>query len=224
MLKLDHIKKCCKKTEVLSDVNYIFNKGQLYPILGGVGSGRTTLFECICGDMSIDEGKIETRSKATIYYVAKQSVLPMYITGYEFLSMLCDMSKEDIEPDGFFEQVGMSVEVRDKLIADYTFEEKKLLQLAAFLIQKPYVILFDEPFDYCSEEYVDKYIEVLNTMKDEHIILISTGLLDIARKISEDTVVLNNGELNLISKETMEIPEIRQAVLDILGEADNEII
>ena len=36
--------------------------------------------------------------------------------------------------------------------------------------------------------------------------------------------VLNNGEFNHIDKKTMEIPEIRKAVLDILGETDNEII
>ena len=34
----------------------------------------------------------------------------------------------------------------------------------------------------------------------------------------------NNGEFNHIDKETMAIPEIRKAVLDILGEADNEIV
>jgi ABC-2 type transport system ATP-binding protein len=58
-------------------------------------------------------------------------------------------------------------------------------------------------------------------MKEEHIILVSTGMLEIARKISPDVVVLNNGELNFVSKDTMAIPEIRQAVLAILGEADN---
>ena len=61
-------------------------------------------------------------------------------------------------------------------------------------------------------------------MKDNHIIIISTGLLKISEKISKDTVILNNGELNLVSKDTMAIPEIRHAVLDILGEAENEII
>ena len=61
-------------------------------------------------------------------------------------------------------------------------------------------------------------------MKDNHVIIISTGLLKISEKISKDTVILNNGELNLVSKDTMAIPEIRHAVLDILGEAENEII
>lgn len=43
MLHLNHLKKSFGKTEVLTDVEYIFNKGRIYPILGGPGAGRTTL-------------------------------------------------------------------------------------------------------------------------------------------------------------------------------------
>ena len=52
MLKLSHIKKSYKKNEVLTDISFTFEEGQIYPILGGPGAGRTTLFECICGDIS----------------------------------------------------------------------------------------------------------------------------------------------------------------------------
>ena len=224
MLHLSHLKKSFGKTEILTDVEYIFNKGGIYPILGGPGAGRTTLFECIAGDISLDSGEVKTQEKSTLFFAAKQSVLPMLITGYQFISMLCDMNKNSEEPEYYFEKVKLSKEVRDKHIGNYSFEEKKRLQLAAFLIQKPYVMMFDEALDYCTEEYIDDMLDILNEVKDEHIILISTGLLDIAHRISQDVVVLNNGELNLISYETMQIPEIKKAVLDILGEADNEII
>lgn len=225
MLQLSHVKKIYKKSEVLSDINYTFNEGKIYPILGGAGAGRTTLFECICGDISIDAGEIVcSRAKGTIFLAAKQSVLPMYITGFEFIDMLCELSSEDLRPEGFFDRVELSLQVQNKLICDYSFEEKKMIQLAAFLVQKPYVMLFDEPLDYCSETYIDKFLEVLNSMKDEHIILVSTGLFEMAKRISDDAIVLNNGELNAVSRDTMEIPEIRQAILDILGEADNEIL
>ena len=179
MLKLSHIKKSYKKNEVLTDISFTFEEGQIYPILGGPGAGRTTLFECICGDISVDDGSIVTIDKCKYFYAAKQSVLPVYITGYEFISMLCDMERDDPEPEDIFDRIGFSVAKRDELIADYTFEEKKLLQLACILVIRPYV---------------------------------------------EDTLVLNNGEFNHIDKKTMEIPEIRKAVLDILGETDNEII
>lgn len=224
MLKLSHIKKSYKKNEVLTDISFTFEVGQIYPILGGPGAGRTTLFECICGDISVDDGSIVTIDKCKFFYAAKQSVLPVYITGYEFISMLCDMERDDPEPEDIFDRIGFSVAKRDELIADYTFEEKKLLQLACILVIRPYVVLFDEPLDYCSEEYINKFIEVINTIKEGRIILISTGLLEISKRISEDTLVLNNGEFNHIDKKTMEIPEIRKAVLDILGETDNEII
>jgi ABC-2 type transport system ATP-binding protein len=218
------MKKMYNKTAVLEDVNYMFNKGQLYPILGGNGCGRTTLFECICGDLAIDEGEIKTKEKSTIFLAAKQSILPMYVTGYEYIQFLCELNAHENEPEYYLEQVHMSEKSREEMICDYSFEDKKRLQLAAFLIQKPYIIMFDEPLDYCSEDYIKEFIEVLNTMKDEHIILISTGLLEIAQRISKDVVVLNNKELNMVSEDMMAMPEIKRAILDILEEADNEVI
>lgn len=224
MLKLSHIKKGYNKKDVLIDVDYTFQEGNIYSLLGGAGAGRTTLFECICGDVPVDEGAIEIPSKAKIFYASKQSILPVYITGYEFISMLCDISDENIKPEAVFEKVGFSIGQRDKLIVDYTFEEKKLLQLASIYVINPYIILFDEPLDYCDNEYIEKFIEVINSVKSGRIVIISSSLLEISLRISPDTIVLNNGEFNYIDKQTMAIPEIRKAVLDILGEADNEIV
>lgn len=224
MLKLSHIKKGYNKKDVLIDVDYTFQEGNIYSLLGGAGAGRTTLFECICGDVPVDEGTIEISPKAKIFYASKQSILPVYITGYEFISMLCDISDENIKPEAVFEKVGFSIGQRDKLIVDYTFEEKKLLQLASIFVINPYIILFDEPLDYCDNEYIEKFIEVINSVKSGRIVIVSSGLLEISLRISPDTIVLNNGEFNYIDKQTMAIPEIRKAVLDILGEADNEIV
>ena len=212
MLHLNHLKKSFGKNEILTDIEYTFEEGNIYPVLGGAGAGRTTLFECIAGDIAVDSGTVETKEKCTLFFAAKQSVLPMLITGYQFISMLCDMNKNSEKPEYYLDKVKLTGLIRDRHIADYSFEEKKRLQLAAFLIQKPYVMMFDEA------------LSVLNEYKNDHIILISTGLLDIAHRISKDVLVLNNGELNPISHETMQIPEIKEAVLDILGEADNEII
>ncbi len=220
MLQLSHLKKTYNKTEVLSDIDYIFEPGRLYPLLGGIGSGRTTLFECICEDLSVDSGEIKTLAKRDICLAARQSLLPMYLTGYEFVQYLCDLQKDKKEPAAYLEWVGLSEEMQNTLICEYSFENKKRLQLAAFLIQRPYVMMFDEPLDYCSDEYIDCFLQVLDTVKDEHIILISTGLLDIARRIGKELVVLNNGELNTVTDEMLDIPEIRQAILDILGESE----
>lgn len=223
MLRLNHIKKSYNKTEVLSDVNYTFEEGRLYPILGGAGSGRTTLFECMCEDLSLDSGSIELPDKVNVFFAAKQSILPMYITGYEFIKFLCELNKNSEKPDIYFERVEFDETLKNTLICDYSFENKKRLQLAAFLVQKPYVIIFDEALDYCSQEYVDMFLRVLNQEKDKHIIIISTGQLGTALSISDNILVLSNGEFNEVSRELLEVPEVHKAIMDILGESDNDI-
>ncbi len=219
MLKLNHVKKIYDKQEILTDVDYTFEQGKIYPILGGTGAGRTTLFECISGDIPIDGGSIESGSKRESFYAAKQSVLPMYISGYEFISLLCLFKKKE-NVDGYLDSVKLSEEVRNDLICNYSFEDKKRLQLAAFLVQRPYVIMFDEPLDFCSEEYIDTFLDVLSSECSEHVVLISTSVLSVAQRIAPDVLVLNNGELNEVTAEMINIPEINNAILDILGDLE----
>ncbi|HBV46352.1 MAG TPA: ABC transporter ATP-binding protein, partial [Eubacterium sp.] len=56
MLHLNHLKKSFGKNEILTDIEYTFEEGNIYPVLGGAGAGRTTLFECIAGDIPVDSG------------------------------------------------------------------------------------------------------------------------------------------------------------------------
>ena len=185
MLQIHHLKKSYnKKTEVLSDIDYTFEEGRVYPVLGGIGSGRTTLFDCLSGDLPVDAG-------------------------------------EPVPADEFLDKVGMEENAKDTLICELSFEDKKRVQLAAFLVQKPYVILFDEPFDYCSENYIRTFLQVLQTVKENHIILISTGLLEIAKQISNEILLLHNGRFEVVPSETLQVQELRRAVLDIIGEADH---
>ena len=142
MLQLEHVKKSYDKKEVLTDVTYTFEEGKVYSLLGGAGAGRTTLLECICGDLSIDDGTIVTKEKEDIFLASKQSILPMYISGNEFIHYLCELQKQAREPEYYLERVGLDEKIRSRMICEYTFEEKKRIQLAAYLVQKPYVIMF----------------------------------------------------------------------------------
>ena len=83
-----------------------------------------------------------------------------------------------------------------------------------------YVGLFDEPLDFCSDDYIDTFLHVLSSECQNHVVLISTGVLPVALRISSDVLILNNGELNEISEEMINIPEINNAILDILGDLE----
>lgn len=220
MLQLNHIKKSYDKKEVLSDVNYTFEEGHIYPLLGAAGAGRTTLFECICEDLTIDEGNIVTKEKQNIFFAAKQSILPMFISGKKFVHVAANLKNDKTNVQEYLLRVGLSRDKWDKLICDYSFEDKKRLQLAAFLSQKPYIIMFDEPLDYCDEDYIETFLKILEEEKKDHIIIISTSLLSMARRIAKDILVLNSGEIYEIPENMIDVPEIANALSDILGEIE----
>ena len=220
MLQLNHIKKSYDKKEVLSDINYTFEEGHIYPLLGAAGAGRTTLFECICEDLTIDEGNIVTKEKQNIFFAAKQSILPMFISGKKFVHVAANLKNDKTNVQEYLLRVGLSRDKWDKLICDYSFEDKKRLQLAASLSQKPYIIMFDEPLDYCDEDYIETFLKILEEEKKDHIIIISTSLLSMARRIAKDILVLNSGEIYEIPENMIDVPEIANALSDILGEIE----
>jgi ABC-2 type transport system ATP-binding protein len=80
-------------------------------------------------------------------------------------------------------------------------------------------MMFDEPFDYCSESYVEDFIKVLQEEKQDSVILISTGLLSVAENIPGELLLLNEGKFDVVPKDTLQVAEVRQAVLAIAGEA-----
>lgn len=73
MLHLNHLKKSFGKNEILTDIEYTFEEGNIYPVLGGAGAGRTTLFECIAGDIAVDSGTVETKEKCTLFLLQSRA-------------------------------------------------------------------------------------------------------------------------------------------------------
>ena len=55
-LVVKSLKKNFEKKEVLKDINFEFEKGKIYGLLGRNGAGKTTFFNCLNEDLDIDAG------------------------------------------------------------------------------------------------------------------------------------------------------------------------
>ncbi len=219
MLQLTNLNKSFHREEKLTNINYIFNKGELYPILGRHSSGKTLLLECIGNLCRPDGGRVYVTDGSGSMMLTDEAKFPPYLTLMEYMNVLCGHD----EAVGALDRVGVYEEDYSVLLRDCEPEVRKRLQFATLLVRKPYVILIDSPFDFCSEEFFEDMMGLLEELKEEHVILVTTGSVDVARSISRDIVVLNNGELNQISDESFRIPEIRQAVIELVSEGDDEI-
>ena len=56
-LIVKNLKKRFEEKEVLKDINFEFEKGKIYGLLGRNGAGKTTFFNCLNEDIDIDTGE-----------------------------------------------------------------------------------------------------------------------------------------------------------------------
>ena len=91
-LVIEHLSKRFEKKEVLRDIDFSFESGKIYGLLGRNGAGKTTLFNCINRDMKADGGAFyleeagsrrEVRAE-DIGYVLSTPTVPEFLTGREF--------------------------------------------------------------------------------------------------------------------------------------------
>ena len=105
-LKLKNISKSFDNKIILDDIDFIFEKGKIYGLLGRNGAGKTTLFNCISEELSLDTGNIslindnnleESLDSSNIGYVYSDPILPDFLTGYEFIKFYIDIHKNKIK-------------------------------------------------------------------------------------------------------------------------------
>ena len=98
---IEHLSKHFEKKEVLKDINFTFEEGKIYGLLGRNGAGKTTLFNCINRDirsdggtfyLEADNGKRELRAE-DIGYVLSTPTVPEFLTGREFLKFFMDINE-----------------------------------------------------------------------------------------------------------------------------------
>ena len=100
-LSLNICQKNFEKKNVLRDIDFTFDEGKIYGLLGRNGAGKTTLFNCLNRDIKADSGNfyIDTdgvRREVTaddIGYVLSTPTVPEFLTGREFLKFFMDIMK-----------------------------------------------------------------------------------------------------------------------------------
>ncbi len=222
--------------KVLKGAGYTFEKGKIYGLLGRNGAGKTTLFNCLSGEMAMDGGKalleenghVRELSEQDVGYVYSLPILPEFLTGYEFVKFFMDINRDklrmDQSIDDYFDMMSMSEEDRHRLIKGYSHGMKNKLQMLLFLITKPLVILLDEPLTSFDIIVALEMKEMLREMKQSHILVFSTHILQLASDLCDELVVLNNGRLAAVPTELLHSVEFEQNIINLLkdeGHAEN---
>lgn len=232
-LILESIQKSYDKKEVLHDVSYTFETGYIYGLLGRNGAGKTTLFNCINEDIKIDggnykieeDGRIRNLKINDIGYVQSTPMVPEFLTGREFLKFFIDINKDSISDrksiDEYFDLVSIDIDDRDRLIRDYSHGMKSKMQLLVNFIANPHILLLDEPLTSFDVVVADEMKQLLRHMKNNHIIIFSTHIMELALDLCDIIVILNKGVLEKVEKENLDNIAFKNRIISALrGDED----
>lgn len=198
ILSVKHINTGYDKKQVLFDVNFDIKQGECVLLVGSNGSGKSTLFKAIYRNLDLwdKNGKIfynnEDISKLTTHQLIKKGIvyIPQKDELFEDLTVLENLelsilhlnnkkdSKERIEP--VLEQIPTLKQKIKQEVNNLSGGERKLLSLAMALLNKPKVLLFDEPLAGLSDENIKIIIAYLKEINEK-----GTTLVLIEHRIKE---------------------------------------
>ena len=231
-LILDHVQKYYGDKEVLKDCSFTFERGKIYGLLGRNGSGKTTLFNCIAQEIDCT-GSIQIEKKETmrniiesdIGYAYSLPILPEFMTGYEFIQFYMDINEQRLEKtidiDDYFDLMRIDEDDRHRLIKGYSHGMKNKLQMLSFIISHPDIILLDEPLTSFDVVVASEMKHLLLQMKEDHILLFSTHVLQLATDLCDEIILLNNGSLTLLDHDLLNSPDFEERVVEMLRDEEH---
>lgn len=208
VIKVRNISKTINKKKILDNINFDIYEGEIVGLVGKNGAGKSTLLKIMTGLYSYDEGEIyyynynlKTDYEKAMSIVGTLIENPdMYsnLTGKKNLEIFKSMFKGIDE--GTIEEIVRIVEMEKylgKKFKTYSLGMKERLGIASSLINKPKILILDEPTNGLDREGVKNTMKMLKELKDTTIIISSHMLSDI-EELCNKIIFINDGKIDSI--------------------------
>ena len=215
ILKLQNISLSFQKRQILENINFEINQGEIFGMLGPNGVGKSTIFNIIVGLLKPDYGDIYIDKKKVtnlpIYKRAldfKVSIVPQ--NGGVFTDMTCYQNLRAIADLVVKDKKHITFQI-EKMISKFELDavenikvkylsggQKKRCAIAMALLSNPKIVLMDEPFqglDLISTRYLQETIVNLQTEDNNRCCVISDHAARDLLNISDNAVVLANKKI-----------------------------
>lgn len=233
-LEIENLSKNYDDKEILKNINFTFEQGKIYGLIGRNGAGKTTLFNCINEDIDYDTGTFYLEneygknilSTDDIGYVISTPTVPEFLTAKEFLTFFIEINKDKIKNiktiDEYFDMVKINKTDQDKLLKEYSHGMKNKMQMLINIISSPKVILLDEPLTSLDVVVQEDMKQLLKSIKKNHILIFSTHILEIALDLCDEIVILNNKKLELIESKNLNTKKYKDKIIKSLKDSNND--
>ncbi|MGE5794184.1 MAG: ABC transporter ATP-binding protein [Bacteroidota bacterium] len=221
ILQLTGVSKSFGGVRVVRDVDLTVAPGERRLILGPNGAGKTTLFNLITGDVACDHGSIALNDAQLAHLPTARRVRAGLSRTYQILSLfphdslrqnvvlaLLGLSRSRWNP---FDVLAARRDLRDEAdrilatvrldaiaerpVAQCAYGEKRRLEIALALAQRPKVLLLDEPLAGLSQAERADTRRLLGSIPTSVTVLLIEHDMDVALTLAERVTVLHLGEV-----------------------------
>ena len=212
ILRLEHLEKTFGTHQVLRNISFSVNKGDVISIIGSSGSGKSTMLRCVnlleepTGGKIIFEGKdISGKELNLSQYRARVGMVFQQFNLFNNMNALencvCPQltvlhrKREEAEKIArdYLERVGMSAYCNARP-AQLSGGQKQRVAIARTLSMNPDIILFDEPTSALDPEMVGEVLDVMQRLaKEGFTMLVVTHEMAFARDVSSRVIFMDGG-------------------------------
>lgn len=207
-IKIRNISKTIGRKKILDNISFDIYENEIVGLVGKNGAGKSTLLKIMTGLYSYDEGEIyyynynlKTDYEKAMSIVGTLIENPdMYgnLSGKKNLELFKSMFKGIDE--GTIEEIVRIVEMEKylgKKFKTYSLGMKERLGIASSLINKPKILILDEPTNGLDREGVKNIMKMLKDLKDTTIIISSHMLSDI-EELCNKIIFINDGKIDSV--------------------------
>lgn len=212
ILSINHLQKAFGEHQVLRDISFDINKGEIVSIIGPSGGGKSTTLRCINlleeptggeirfhGDNVLDAGYDRNKFRAKVGMVFQQfdlfenkNVLQNCMIGQE---LVLKRSKEEAKEIALenLRKVGMEpfINAKPKQLSG---GQQQRVAIARAISMNPEVLLFDEPTSALDPEMVGEVLDVMQKLATTGLtMVIVTHEMGFAKNISDHVLFISNG-------------------------------
>lgn len=212
ILQVKHLSKTFGKHEVLRDIDFSVNTGDVTTIIGSSGSGKSTLLRCInlletptSGEImyhgeNIDKikgGASAYRSHVGMVFQSFNLFNNMTVLKNCMIGQTKVLGKSRAEAKKaalhFLGKVGMAPYINAKP-SQLSGGQKQRVAIARALAMNPEVLLFDEPTSALDPQMVGEVLEVMRNLANEGLtMIVVTHEMAFARDVSSHVVFMADG-------------------------------
>ena len=213
LLQVNHLKKSFGGAEVLKDISFSLEKGQVLAIIGASGSGKTTLLRCLnfletpeAGEILVNgapllNGNEKSLRKNRLHFglvFQNFNLFPQY-TVLENITLAPTLLKTESaeairsRAQGLLQRVGLSHKA-DAYPYQLSGGQQQRVAIARALALSPDILCFDEPTSALDPELTGEVLRVIRNLKDGgNTMIVVTHEMEFAKSVSDVVIYMADG-------------------------------